>query len=387
MDAHHHAELRAVYRAIALTPIGREDALVDRVLALVRAHGGVLSLHTLMTGTEQDTLLHALARRGRRAALRAVLQHRPHQEDALPARWSDAPNAAGETPLQLAVSRHLAHGGSLHDVAGVVAEFADGGDPHASLYATHTARALVQSRILQHEYGLADLDALGLHVRGRPLLHAFLRAVARRPPEQGGFRPHLAFAQRLFDAFEADPLERDALTGQTALEVLLPEASTSIPGADAMVELVHDATDDAAVPARALAVAMGLHARLGAGSALRALDDEVLRGFILTPRLFTAPRRSVRDRRLERLRALADAERLGVYADRELRARFLEHGAPLDAPAFRRAHFLLATFAVVGRDHARYPDLCAALERGGFDFSAPLTPAYSARARAALLGE
>ena len=310
-------------------------------------------------GAYQEPLLCALARampRRNAMYLDAICAFFVAEAGADPNR----PNAAGETPLALAIgSACLWHNHSPCVTPAAVQRLAVaiGGAAEASAFERGVLlrHALREGRLPL----LAPLaPRLAPKAPGDGVMHFLARTRADAPEELV-----LKYARLLLDDYGQDPFERDAE------DRTLAELPSTRP---ALRELLADAS------ARFVAVGLALHPRLGADSPLHALDAELLRDLVL-PHCRAQPR--IRETRLARFNAFAEAEGLRLPG---VRREYAEDGAPFDAPSFRFVQFKAHDLPY----DLHLPLLRAApdldwFRRRGVRFDMPYSSAYARHAAAA----
>ena len=387
--------------------VGGDDvayAIYRSCLAGVVPHGLIADLPAL--GLDLNARVFGAS--ARRAPLMHALARLPrlppaHVFAALRAAGADPerPDADGETPLSLAVMHAVPPLGRRRvvvrthqqqqrqhtsDVDAAVRRIADA--LGARLDAPATRRAHMRLRIwmpssalddetppLQHHCALLPpIPAVHLLAADR---HLFSLARMRRllDDPRGEFGPR----------HQQDPRERDA-QGRTLLD--LPTTSP------ALAELLRDALAPPS-PDETLALAMGLHPRLGADSPLRLVAGavELLRDLVLP----LAERRvRIADARRARLAAFEADEAYhhdNVEIDDQLRLRYVEFGEPFDPVAFRIARFLERPPPAAARALMATGALASLWEQRAFLAAhaahafadGPYSPALVARAEAAVL--
>ena len=330
----------------------------------------------------EEPLLCALARTGPLPAPETVELCRALGAD--PARA----NAAGETPLLLSLRwlvRHQRFAGADDATyrMRVAAEalFGDAQEDAAFSAATCTAFArwcLPSPRWRQWLIALLDSGLAGARpalrlARTGPLMCRLARVAGAGDTCAAGDAVTLLCAHGQ-SALEE---EHDEVAGAKAPAFALPGIANA-----ALAELLRDAVQPAP-PTLALALACGLHARLGADSPLRLVAGatELLIDLVL-PRAVSAA--NPLEARHARLEALAAAEGLARPLDRFAAYQYLTRCVPFDPAPFRRGHVVRRGAALLhlsedeagARLRAHRPDLV---------FDTPLTPEYSAAAMEALL--
>ena len=320
---------------------------LPEAFALMREHGVDPNAHSFV----DMPLLHALANFNVLFDVSAVLREEFGADPELL-------NEEEHTPLSIILSRHtnaktLARFGGLAGLVRVV-----GG----RLDAPHTLRALVRHRWYFRSVDKDPLLREGFDIaRCVPMMHLWHR-----------YGRYIQYAQELLDRYpeHQSPLERDD-QGRTLFELEDVRAE--------MLELLHDAIEEP--QPRDLAVAMALHPRLGAGSPLRLLDGELLRAFVLP---FAVRRRNIAETRQRRLDALIAAEGLtDIHGMMEY--EYVNRGEMFVPMLFRRSHFMWSNREALPTEDDEDDYLSRSrLERRGIVFDVPFTPAYNARALAAV---
>ena len=334
------------------------DQLRRATRALLECHGVHPDAHVF--GAAKEPLLHSLARRGL-LHLVATLREAFSDVDV------EQANAAGETPLALALAAHMPFK-NKHVLDRVVKAIGGRLDalPTIRTIATHCMRAddLCSLVTLVNAGMTADRTQV-------PLVHLCARHCTN---------PYAATF--LIDHMGQDPLERDA-QGRVVLQ--LPGL-----GSAAFRAQLEDTTSH--YTSWRIALLMGVHPRLGARSPLRLLSGELLREFFIIPHTMQHPVhcRGIEGTREMRLKALETDE--GVQISFSMRIDYTVLAGDLTLADIRRAHFLATTkglLANLPREVKRSrPDtreaLTARLTALGFRFDEPYSADYAARAAAAL---
>ena len=277
---------------------------------------------------QNEPLMHALARRHEHGRIAPVMGC---VREMLGGDPSQPHGERGETPLFLAMrgalDERLAGGVELHPTTVIALARDVGGD----INAPQTARPLAEHFVDAGDvYGVGQLRNAGMGPalrQMRPLLHRAI-TVGRSP----------RLVQFLLDHCDHDPTQRCRRSdGQGWITAL--EAARACPETTGV--LLEAGAD---TRPRDLAVAMALHARLGAASPLHALDAALLRALVLP---HATRREDVEPARAWRVRAFREVEGIADTPAGEATLQYTRYAARFAPAQLRRDHFVERMLALM----------------------------------------